>query len=124
MISRRSAGVALALAVFGGALPAAHAGWPFGKSNNCCPVCEAEQPKPKKKSLMSADDAPSAGVVDLIPARYTTVRADRKTDDKKDAPADIEKMEQLEKKLKALDTKVNQLSLEIEALVHVLENKK
>lgn len=125
MIPRRTASFVLALTLTGLTNQAADAGWPFGrKSNDCCPICEQEQPKAKKKPLMSAEDAPASAIVDLIPARFTTVRADRKAEDKKDvaAPADVEKMQDLEKKLKQLDLKVNQLSLEIETLVHVLEN--
>lgn len=127
MIPRRPASFVLAVTLMGLTNQAVDAGWPFSrKSNDCCPVCEQEQPKPKKKSLMSAEDAPASGVVDLVPARFTTVRADRRTEEKKDtsASADAEKMQLMEKRLKDLDQKVNQLSLEIETLVHVLENPK
>lgn len=65
-----------------GATQPSEAGWnPFGKKTaECCQPsvpCQADPPKNKKKSCFSGDEPPQAAVVDVIPFRPVTDRAER-----------------------------------------------
>ncbi len=124
MIAKKTAGLLLGALILTSSTVPVDAGWPFSRKSDCCPVCEQEQPKQKKKSIIGADPAPAAGVADVVPARLTNVRAEKKKDEPEAAAADNKKVQDLEKKFNQLDLRVNELSLEIEALVHVLENQK
>jgi hypothetical protein len=132
VVWKRLSPLAVAGLLVASIVPAVDAGWPFGKKDcECCPTCQQAVPKEKKKSLIGAEEAPAAVVADLIPARYTTARAERLPDPntKKipDVPAseiDKAKLEELDAKMQALTLRVNELRLQVEALVIVLEKDK
>lgn len=110
--------------------PQAEAGIFFGrKTTECGPTCQQEQPKTKKKNPIGADDPPNAGIVELTPARFTTVRAQTNDDKKNTIPpapaAEVEsaRVDKIEKDLENVSLQVRELRLQIEALVVAIEKK-
>ena len=103
----------------------------FGrKTTDDCPTCQQEQPKDKKKRPIGADDPPNAAIVELTPARFTTVRAQTNDDKRNTIPpapaAEVEsaRVEKIEKDLENVSLQVRELRLQIEALVVALEKNK